>query len=396
MAVTLKQEGERLKALKAYNILDTPAEKEFDDITALAAHICNTPISLITLVTEERQWFKSKVGTDVCELPRSISFCQHTILQNNILEINDTLEDERFRDNILVTDAPYIRFYAGAQLITNKGHNLGSLCVLDTIPRQLTEVQRRALTTLARQVVTNFDLRLKQEQLQKEKSQLKAANEKLEQFVRMVSHDLKEPIMNISTITEWLQEDLNAKDLSNMGSNLLLIKDSAAAMQDLVAGLLQYAMTQVKDLPKEEVNTYNLVQGLIAEHIGGREIRTHVSPDLPVLVTERVLLQQVFANLISNAFKYHHTGKGNIWVDTNEKSEKHYTFCVKDDGPGIPPQHQEKVFAIFQRLIRDSSKTPGSGIGLATVKKIVEDKGGNIWIESDTGQGATFFFTWPR
>lgn len=395
MAVTQKQEVERLRALKAYNILDTPSEKEFDDITALAAHICNTPISLITLITEERQWFKSKIGTDVCEMPRSVSFCQHTILQNNILEINDTLKDERFRDNILVTSAPYIRFYAGAQLITNKGHNLGSLCVLDTVPRQLTDVQRRALNTLARQVVTNFDLRLKQEQLQKEKLQLKAANEKLEQFVRMVSHDLKEPIMNISTITEWLQEDLNAKDLSNMGSNLLLIKDSAAAMQDLVAGLLQYAMTQVKDLPKEEVDVYSLVQGLIAEHTGGREMGTHVSPDLPVLVTERVLLQQVFANLISNAFKYHHTGKGNVWVDINEKSETHYTFCVKDDGPGIPPQHQEKVFAIFQRLIRDSSKTPGSGIGLATVKKIVEDKSGNIWIESDTGKGTTFFFTWP-
>lgn len=95
MAIIEKQEVERLRALKAFNILDTPAEKEFDDITALAAHICNTPISLITLVTEERQWFKSKIGTEVCELPRSVSFCQHTILQNNILEIEDTLEDVR-------------------------------------------------------------------------------------------------------------------------------------------------------------------------------------------------------------------------------------------------------------------------------------------------------------
>ena len=395
MAVTERQEEERLKALKAYNILDTPAEKEFNDITALAAHICNTPISLITLVTEERQWFKSKVGTEVCELPRSVSFCQHTIQQNKILEIEDTLEDERFRQNILVTNAPHIRFYAGAQLVTSNGQNIGSLCVLDTIPKQLTDVQRSALTTLAKQVVTNFDMRLKQEQLEKEKRQLKAANEKLEQFVRMVSHDLKEPIMNISAITEWLQDDLKAKDYTNMASNLHLIRDSAAAMEDLVIGLLQYAMTQVKDLPKEEVDVYSLVQGLVSENTGTREMQTHVSTDLPVIETERVLLQQVFVNLISNAYKYHHTGKGNVWIDLKEKTKHHYTFSVKDDGPGIPPQHQEKVFAIFQRLIRDTNKTPGSGIGLATVKKIVEDKGGSIWIESDTGQGTAFYFTWP-
>lgn len=395
MAVTEKQEVERLRALKEYNILDTPAEKEYDDITTLAAHICKTPISLVTLVTEERQWFKSKVGTDVCELPRSISFCQHTILQNDILEIEDTLEDERFRQNILVTDPPFIRFYAGAQLITTQGYNLGSLCVLDTVPRKLTEVQRRALTTLARQVVANFELRLKTEQLEKEKLQLKAANEKLEQFVRMVSHDLKEPIMNISTITEWLQDDLAAKNFTNMASNLLLIKDSATAMTDLVVGLLQYSMTQVKDLPKEVVDVYSLVKGLVSEHSLSREMQTHVSPDLPVLTTERVLLQQVFANLISNALKYHHTGKGNLWIDLKDKSKKFYTFCVKDDGPGIPLQHQEKVFAIFQRLIRDAGKIPGSGIGLATVKKIVQDKGGSIWIESDAGQGTAFYFTWP-
>lgn len=390
-----QQERERLRALKAYHILDTPAEKEFDDITALAAHICGTPISLITLITEERQWFKSKVGTDVCELPRSVSFCQHTILQDSLLEVEDTLEDERFRQNVLVTNTPHIRFYAGAQLVTSKGHRLGSLCVLDTMPRKLTEAQRHALITLARQVIANFELRLKQEQLEKEKQQLKAANEKLEQFVRMVSHDLKEPIMNISTITEWLQDDLNAKDFTNMASNLHLIKDSTKAMEDLVMGLLQYAMTQVKDLPKEEVDVYSLVQGLIEDHTGSREMQAHVSPDLPVLTTERVLLQQVFANLISNAFKYHHTGKGNLWVSVEGKSETHYTFCVKDDGPGIPPQHQERVFGMFQRLLRDTSKTQGSGIGLATVKKIVEDKGGRIWIESETDQGSTFYFTWP-
>jgi signal transduction histidine kinase len=389
-----EQEKERLEALKTYNIMDTPAEEGFNEITSLASYICGTPISLISLVTHDRQWFKSKAGIDVCELPRSVSFCQHAILQESILEVQDTLADERFRNNPLVTDKPHIRFYAGAQLIGTNGYKLGTLCVLDTVPRQLTKEQSDALATLARQVVINMELRLKQEQLEKEKRQLKAANKKLDQFVHMVSHDLKEPIMNINAVVEWLLEDMSAKDYANMASNLHLMQDNAAAMEDLVEGLLQYARTQVKDIPKEEVDVKQLVQTLIAEYASSQDIKVHISPDLPVLTTERVLLQQVFANLISNAYKYHHTGKGNIWVDV-QQAEQHYTFSVRDDGPGIPRQHHEKVFELFQRLIRDTSKTKGSGIGLATVKKIVEDKGGRIWIESEAGKGTAFFFTWP-
>jgi signal transduction histidine kinase len=335
------------------------------------------------------------VGADVAEITRSIPFCQHAIPKDRVFEVHDATKDKRFQHNPLVTEAPNIRFYAESQLIGTGGHRLGTLCVLDTVPRKLTPEQRRALSILAKQVVSNFELRLKQYQLEKEKQQLLSANKKLDQFVHMVSHDLKEPIMNINTIAEWMQDDMEMKDYGNLASNLLLVKDRVRVMEELVSGLLQYAMTQVKDLPHEKVDVYSLVQGLLAEHSDMPQMKTHVSSKLPVLTTERVLLQQVFANLISNAYKYHHTGQGNIWVDV-QKRGKEVVYCVKDDGPGIPPHHHQKVFGLFERLLHTSGKIKGSGIGLATVKRIIEDRGGRIWIESEAGTGTSFLFTWPE
>lgn len=155
-----ENEPQRLIALKSYKILDTYTEEIFDDFTRLASQICATPIALITLLDETRQWFKSTVGLDATETPRNISFCGHAILENALFEIPNALEDERFQDNPLVTGKPNIRFYAGEPLTTGEGYILGTLCVIDTIPRQLTPEQRTALKMLARQVVSQIEYHL--------------------------------------------------------------------------------------------------------------------------------------------------------------------------------------------------------------------------------------------
>jgi GAF domain-containing protein len=149
----------RLEALRRYRILDTAPEEAFDDITQVAAFVCGTPIALLVLVDHERQWFKATVGLEASETPRDVAFCSYTILQSELLVVPDARADARFADNLLVTSFPHIRFYAGAPLLTQEGLALGSLCVIDQTPREITAAQRKALAVLARQVSAQMELR---------------------------------------------------------------------------------------------------------------------------------------------------------------------------------------------------------------------------------------------
>ncbi|WP_040697574.1 GAF domain-containing protein [Nodosilinea nodulosa] len=178
-AQILAQEKARLEALRQYNILDTPPEHSYDDITSLAAFICDVPIALISLVDAERQWFKSRVGLAVQETSRDVSFCAHTILDSGIMLVNDTSCDERFADNPLVTGEPGIRFYAGVPLISPEGYPLGTLCVIDRKPKTLNNHQVKTLEALARQVVVQLELK-------RVSSQLAAALEKMELMAGLI------------------------------------------------------------------------------------------------------------------------------------------------------------------------------------------------------------------
>ena len=153
------KEAARVAALNRYAILDTEPEQSFDDLVTLASHICKTPMALLTLVDDHRQWFKSAVGVQVRETPREISFCSQAIEQENLFIIRDTLEDPRFRDNPLVTGEPHIRFYAGAPLVNEDGFALGTLCVADRQPRELDEDQKVALASLSRLALRQMELR---------------------------------------------------------------------------------------------------------------------------------------------------------------------------------------------------------------------------------------------
>jgi GAF domain-containing protein len=155
----MKDQGGRIAALQKYAILDTEPEQAFDDLVLLASFICKTPIALISLVDENRQWFKSRVGLSVSETPREIAFCAVAIQQPDVFIVPDTLNDERFRNNPLVTSEPHIRFYAGAPLINEEGYALGTICVIDRTPREFGPSQQAALKALSRLVLAQLEFR---------------------------------------------------------------------------------------------------------------------------------------------------------------------------------------------------------------------------------------------
>jgi len=164
-APSTSTEAARVAALNRYAILDSEPEQSFDDLVILAAHICQTPMAMLSLVDDHRQWFKSKFGVEVRETPRDVSICAHTIQQNDLFVVPDTLQDPRFRENPLVTGEPHIRFYAGTPLINEDGFALGTLCVVDRQPRQLDPEQTEAISALGRLALRQMELRMNLELL---------------------------------------------------------------------------------------------------------------------------------------------------------------------------------------------------------------------------------------
>src|SRR5439155_19728658 len=160
-----KNEKQRLKVLWKYSVLDTMPEEIFDDLTELAARICEAPVAMITLVYEDRQWFKAKVGVSINETSRDISFCAHAITQPGLFIVPDATREERFAKNPLVKSDPKVRFYAGAPLVSPDGYALGTLCVIDKVPRELRPEQKQALRILARHVVSQLELRRRSNEL---------------------------------------------------------------------------------------------------------------------------------------------------------------------------------------------------------------------------------------
>lgn len=159
-AVAPSKEAARVAALNRYAILDSEPEQSFDDLVTLAAHICQTPMAMLSLVDDHRQWFKSKYGVEIRETPKDLSICAHAIQQGDLFIVPDLTKDERFRDNPLVTGESHLRFYAGAPLINEDGFALGTLCVVDQQPRELDPEQEEAISALSRLALRQMELRM--------------------------------------------------------------------------------------------------------------------------------------------------------------------------------------------------------------------------------------------
>jgi signal transduction histidine kinase len=221
---------------------------------------------------------------------------------------------------------------------------------------------------------------------------LEKRNQELDQFVYVASHDLKSPLRAIANIAGWLSEDLEDKLTEETAYQLNLLQGRVHRMEKLIDGLLLYYRAGRGRMHLERVEVGELLEEVIDFLDPGDRFSVRIAPDLPTIETVRVLLAQVFTNLIGNALKHHDKERGTIEIGARRREDR-YEFSVSDDGPGIDPQFHDRIFSLFQTLQPHTSEN--TGIGLTLVKKIVESEGGEISIDSREGQGTTIRFTWP-
>ena len=388
-------EAQRLNALKHYEILDTEAEAVFDDITLLASQICQTPISLVSLVDIDRQWFKSRQGLGAEQTERSIAFCSHAILQDGVFEIPDASQDKRFADNPLVTGPPDIRFYAGAPLVTPDGHPIGTLCVIDQRPHNLTAEQTSALHTLSKQVISQLELRIRNRRLER-------MHKEQERIFALVAHDLRTPfnsILGLSKILANRTEDLSPQRIAHSARNILSSSQSA---YHLLEELLQWSQAQIAS--PNSAATVESVAALIRDNIAFanddialKQLNIHVDiPSSSQVLASAPVVKTIVRNLLSNAIKYCPQG-GDIWLQASALPNAHHhtIISVANSGDAIAPSLRKNLFKQSVTSQPGASGEQGSGIALMLCSQYIYERGGDIWIDDTFTNGTKICFSLP-
>lgn len=382
-----KQEVARLAALDSYNILDSLPEEDYDNIVALASKICGTPMSIISLVDEERQWFKAKKGLDADETHRDMAFCAHAILQEEVFIVENAKKDERFWDNPLVTGDLNLGFYAGVPLVGKEGLPLGTLCVLDQMPRTFSEDEKQALEILGQQVVRLFELRKKQREAEEALLREEKRHAELERFARVALKDLKAPMRNIASVTRLILADgkLALPDAKRQMMEKVL--QSADRLKSMLEGLWSY--NHAEDYLNEalkEISVLSLQQHFQLAY--GQ--KAHLEWDMPSSVYYRPKLFKVLLDeLIDNSCRF--AKQDIVWISISlKKSSRGYHLVITDNGPGIPENAMEKAKELFfSEADKDKSGQPCHGIGLALLEKILLKEGGSIELSAAPKGGVT-------
>ncbi len=442
-------EIDRLLALQRYNILDTEEESGFEDLSALAAQICETPIAVISLSDTHRQWFKSHYGVDATEVPREGAFCVHAICQpDQPFIIPNTLEDSRFADVPLVTSALAIRFYAGTSLVTSDGYALGTLCTLDRHPRKLTPEQLAALQALGRQVITQLELRRslahasqQNQDLQQAFSQIRHTQSQLIQSERLaglghltagIAHEVNNPVTfiqgNLNHLQEHthallrgvalyqqvpipaaLQAELETLDLdfiqTDMPKLVTSMEVGTQRIKHIVQSLRSFARLDESDrkpvdLSEGITQTLALLQHRLEGTATLPTIEVHYEPvDLPLVDCYPSPINQVFFSLINNAIDavrdqwQNSTDKPKITILTQVLDSDVVSIGIIDNGIGIPPELHTKIFDPF---FTTKPIGQGTGVGLSISHQIITAQHqGTLKVVSQIDQGTEFWLEIP-
>lgn len=383
-------ESRRLRVLEDYKILDTNEENDFDEITKLASEICNTPISLISFIDSNRQWFKSTHGLSIKETPRNVSFCAHAIQGDSLFVVEDARDDIRFQNSPLVVNDPNIVFYAGIPLTDAEGFSLGTLCVIDHETKKLNEFQINALKTLGGQVVRLLELRKLNYQLHLKNNILNTNYKNLERFSHVISHDMKSPLNNILSLTDLLQLEFGGELNNEIKIYIDYIKESSLKLKDYIdATLRTYKEGSASVKEKEFFSINSIVKNCNKLLNPTKEYDISLKHNIEIF-NYKSYFDQILLNLISNAIKYNDKPKVIITIDTVIKDG--YCFLsIKDNGIGIEADQIEQIFEMFTILDKvDRFNNIGTGIGLSTVKNLVERIEGEITVVSTLGEGTEF------
>lgn len=354
------READRLRALYELDVLDTEAEDRFDRVTRLAAHILDVPIALVSLVDVDRQWFKSRVGLEAVQTPREHAFCAHAILDDEVMVVGDATQDPRFAGNPLVVAAPDIRFYAGAPLIVGDDLRVGTLCVIDREPREVSEAQRRALEDLAKVVVDELDLRRKN-------AEQRELNLALSHFTHLAAHDLRAPLKSLVNLCDLAME---ADDPSRFVEHA---RRTAASAESVVASYFELAQLRTVEPAVRPV----ALAAALESGVGGTA-PGWVRLDEATVHADPVLLGQLLANVVRNAEQH---GRGGLHISVDSGTRRDTIVCRNP----IADADLELDDSVFEPFRRRSERGSGAGLGLAIVAGIAKLHGGAVRASVEDG-----------
>jgi signal transduction histidine kinase len=388
----------RLAALQRLNLLDTPAEAAFDRLGQLAQRFLKTPVALVTLVDDQRQFFKSCLGLPEPwatwrSTPLSHSFCKHVVSTNAPLVVNDARENPVFRENLAIKDLGIVA-YLGVPLRV-RDQVLGSFCVIDSKPHDWTAEEVQILSVLAESVMTEIALRGEIETSQEALDQLSQVNEALNAFSHTVAHDLRSALTHIDAFAVVLRDECAQKLTPECNTYAQSIHGGVKRASGILDALMRLAQVSTRPLQITTVNLSALVSGILRDlqqDDPTRNVTTHVEPDVTARADEG-LMRVAMENLLKNAWKFT-SRQRNAFIEFGRlhPGDTVDTFFIRDNGVGFDAREAKLLFTAFARL-SSARDFPGTGIGLQTVRRIIERHGGRVWAEPGPESGATFLFT---
>lgn len=400
--MTPNEEQQRIQELLALEIMDTPEEQGFNEVVELASQICETEISLISLLDDKRQWFKAKVGLDATETPIEYAFCAHALEKKDLFVVNEADKDPRFENNPLVKGNPDIRYYAGQPLRGPKGNYIGTLCVIHNEPKSLNDFQLNALKILAKQVEYQLALRLRARDAEERLGQLREQRREMEQLLdiqsktlSVLSHDLRSPLASLSYVMDVFENEmLTAEEALDFIREL---KTSVTNLSYQVDTILTWARDQVTK-PTTQIGPVDLHQAGIRllDWFGVQSAQKGVqlvldSPKEAMVQTDEGALHVVLRNLIGNALKF--SPEGTAITLSVFPQDQGWRVEVKDQGVGMSPEQLQKAMSPDQLYTtHGTSQEKGTGLGLALVQNYLERLNSKLEVKSAQGQGSTFSF----